>query len=51
MAIRIMNHSLIRHKVGVLREKNISTKYFHALASVIARLRTYQATKDLKFAS
>ena len=47
MAIHVVDHPLIRHKVGLLREKNISTKDFRALASEIARLLTYEATKDI----
>ncbi len=46
MALHVVDHPLIRHKVGLLREKNISTKDFRALASEIARLLTYEATKD-----
>lgn len=47
MALHVVDHPLIRHKVGLLREKNISTKDFRALSSEIARLLTYEATKDL----
>lgn len=47
MSIHVVNHPLIRHKVGLLREKNISTKDFRALSSEIARLLGYEATKDL----
>lgn len=47
MATHIVDHPLIRHKVGLLREKDISTKDFRDLASEIARLLTYEATKDI----
>ncbi|MBU1140331.1 MAG: uracil phosphoribosyltransferase [Proteobacteria bacterium] len=47
MTVHIVDHPLIRHKIGLLREKNISTKDFRALACEIARLLTYEATKDL----
>lgn len=47
MPLHVVNHPLIRHKVGLLREKNISTKDFRALSSEIARLLGYEATKDL----
>ncbi len=47
MTLHVVDHPLIRHKVGLLREKDISTKDFRALASEIARLLTYEATKDL----
>jgi uracil phosphoribosyltransferase len=47
MPLHVVDHPLIRHKVGLLREKNISTKDFRALSSEIARLLGYEATKDL----
>ncbi len=47
MAIHVVDHPLVRHKVGLLRENNICTKDFRALSSEIARLLTYEATKDL----
>ncbi|MCF8055916.1 MAG: uracil phosphoribosyltransferase [Desulfocapsa sp.] len=47
MAIHIVDHPLVRHKVGLLREKDISTKDFRALASEISRLLTYEPTKDI----
>jgi len=47
MTVHVVKHPLIRHKVGLLRKKNISSKDFRALASEIARLLTYEATKDI----
>ena len=38
MSIHVVDHPLIRHKVGLLRGRNISTKDFRALSSEIARL-------------
>lgn len=46
MTVHVVAHPLIRHKIGLLREKDISTKDFRALASEIARLLGYEATKD-----
>ncbi len=46
MALHVVDHPLIRHKVGLLREKDISTKDFRALASEISRLLGYEATKN-----
>lgn len=46
MAVHVVNHPLIRHKVGLLREKDISTKDFRALASELSRLLGYEATKN-----
>lgn len=48
MAVFVEKHPLIKHKLGLLRQKDISTKDFRDLASEIARLLTYEATKDLE---
>lgn len=48
MAVFVKKHPLIKHKLGLLRQKDISTKDFRDLASEIARLLTYEATKDLE---
>jgi uracil phosphoribosyltransferase len=45
--VTIANHPLIKHKLGLIRKCDISTKDFRDLASEIARLLTYEATKDL----
>ena len=47
MAVYVEDHPLIKHKLGLMREKNISTKDFRELASEVARLLTYEATKNL----
>ncbi len=47
MALHVVDHPLIRHKTGFLREKDISTKDFRDLATEISRLLGYEATKDL----
>jgi uracil phosphoribosyltransferase len=39
-------HPLVRHKIGLLREKSISTKDFRALTAELARLLAYEATAD-----
>jgi uracil phosphoribosyltransferase len=39
-------HPLVRHKVGLLREIDISTKKFREVTSELARLLTYEATAD-----
>ena len=44
--IHIAEHPLIQHKLGLLREDNISTKNFRELAAEISMLLTYEATKD-----
>ncbi len=47
MSVHIANHPLIRHKLGLMRQKDISTKDFRDLSSEVARLLTYEAVKDL----
>lgn len=48
MSVYEINHPLVRHKVGLMRQRDISTKDFRDLASEVARLLTYEATKDLE---
>ncbi len=47
MAVHLVDHPLVRHKIGLLRKDDISTSRFRALATEISRLLTYEATKDL----
>ena len=47
MAVHEVNHPLVRHKLGLLREKDISTKDFRELASEVGMLLTYEATRNL----
>lgn len=48
MAVHEVNHPLVKHKLGLMRQHDISTKDFRELASEVARLLTYEATKDLE---
>ena len=48
MPLHVVDHPLVRHKLGLLRQDGLSTKDFRQLANEIARLLTYEATKDLK---
>lgn len=48
MPVFVEDHPLIKHKLGLMRQRDISTKDFRDLASEVARLLTYEATKDLK---
>jgi uracil phosphoribosyltransferase len=48
VAIHAVQHPLIRHKLGLMRQSELSTKQFRELASEVARLLTYEATKDLE---
>ncbi len=47
MAVYEVKHPLVRHKLGLLREKDISTKDFRELASEVGMLLAYEATRDL----
>jgi uracil phosphoribosyltransferase len=47
MAIRKIDHPLLRHKVGLMREAGISSKKFRELASEVGNLLTYEATSEL----
>ena len=48
MAIFEVRHPLIQHKLGIMRKADLSTKQFRELASEVALLLTYEATKDLE---
>lgn len=47
MAVNRIDHPLIQHKIGLMRDANISCKQFRELASEIGNLLTYEATRDL----
>ncbi len=46
----IMDHPLIQHKIGIMREKETSTKEFRALVSEVAMLIYYEASRNLPLA-
>ena len=46
MPVIDVKHPLVKHKVGLLREDEISTKKFRELTNEIARLLAYEATAD-----
>jgi len=48
MAIRKIDHPLLRHKVGLMREAGISSKKFRELAGEVGNLLTYEATSELE---
>ncbi|MCE0556779.1 MULTISPECIES: uracil phosphoribosyltransferase [unclassified Motilimonas] len=47
MKVTEVKHPLIQHKLGLMREANISTKRFRELAREVSALLTYEATSDL----
>ncbi len=48
MSAHEIRHPLIRHKLGLMRRADISTKNFRELAQELGTLLTYEATKDLR---
>jgi uracil phosphoribosyltransferase len=48
VSVTVVDHPLIKHKLGLMREKDVSVKDFRDLASELACLLTYEATKDLE---
>lgn len=48
MSVYAIQHPLVQHKLGLMREAGISTKSFRELAGELAKLLTYEATKDLE---
>ncbi|MDN6297382.1 MAG: uracil phosphoribosyltransferase [Halomonas sp.] len=47
MSVHAINHPLVQHKLGLLREADLSTKSFRELAGEVAKLLTYEATQGL----
>lgn len=47
MAVYEQRHPLIQHKIGLLRASKTGTKQCRELVAEIARLLTYEATRDL----
>ncbi|HJV70002.1 uracil phosphoribosyltransferase [Ideonella sp.] len=50
MPVIAVSHPLVRHKIGLLREAEISTKKFRELTGELARLLAYEATADFPLA-
>jgi uracil phosphoribosyltransferase len=48
MAVYIMDHPLIQHKIGYIRRKDTGTKDFRQTISEIAMLICFEATRHLK---
>jgi len=46
MPVIDVTHPLVKHKIGLLRARDISTKDFRELTSELARLLAYEATAD-----
>lgn len=48
MSVHAIDHPLVKHKLGLMRAADISTKSFRELAGEVAKLLTYEATQDLE---
>ncbi|MGL1930570.1 MAG: uracil phosphoribosyltransferase [Desulfotalea sp.] len=48
MSVHVANHPLVKHKLGLMRRTDISTKDFRDLSSEVGQLLTYEALKDLE---
>jgi uracil phosphoribosyltransferase len=48
MPVYEVKHPLIQHKLGLMRKVDLSTKQFRELTSEVARLLTYESTKDIE---
>ncbi|RDU24460.1 uracil phosphoribosyltransferase [Anaerosacchariphilus polymeriproducens] len=46
--VKVMDHPLIQHKIGIIRRKDTGTKDFRQMISEIAMLMCYEATREMK---
>jgi uracil phosphoribosyltransferase len=47
MALHVLDHPLLQHKLSIIRDKNTGVKEFRELISEIAALMCYEATRDV----
>ena len=50
MPVYEIRHPLIRHKLGIMRRADLSTKSFRELSQEVSALLTYEATKSMPLA-
>lgn len=50
MALRIVDHPLVRHKLGLLRRAGLPSSQFRVITNELCRLLAYEATRDLPVA-
>lgn len=48
MSLHVVNHPLIKHKLGILRRADVPVKEFRDISNEICRLLAYEATKNLE---
>lgn len=46
MKVTVIDHPLVRHKLSLMREKDISTYKFRTLTNELARLMAYEASRN-----
>ncbi len=46
MGLHIVDHPLVKHKLGILRQHDLPVRDFRAVSNELCRLLTYEATKD-----
>ena len=44
---QVLDHPLIQHKISLMRKKETGSKDFRELATEVATLMCYEATRDL----
>lgn len=47
MGVVVVDHPLVKHKLGLMRVADVSVRDFRALANELSKLLTYEATKNL----
>ena len=47
MAVHVVDHPLVKHKLGLLRENSTSTSEFRQVANELGALLCYEATRNL----
>ncbi len=47
MAVHEIKHPLVKHKIGLLRQRDIKVNHFRTIVSEIGVLLTYEATRNL----
>ena len=48
MPLHIVEHPLVKHKLGILRRDDLPVREFRAVSNELCRLLTYEATKQLE---
>lgn len=51
MAVHVVDHPLVKHKLGIMRKKDVDTYNFRALCQELTRFLVYEATKNLEMES